>query len=190
MLNRPGSSGYASIVPDSPPPGFAMLMLAPAQPAPASAGTGASAPAGSFWYLMTTPPGEASPTLEWFVRAQHLVPNRAFRVELSVDGRSTYAVGSARADASGVLAAHGSLSRFADQYCVGQPSTPVALTGKHAVGVSIKADGSRPGDGSGGDVMDPGRSLPCAGNGDGAFEYWLTGKSVIHLGGQAAGSPP
>jgi hypothetical protein len=182
--SRPGTPGYTNAIPDTPPPGFAMLMLAPADPPPPTSATGPHAPSGSFWYRMATPAGDASPAFEWFVRAQHLTPDRAYRLELTVDDSARYAIGSARADGAGIWAAHGTLSRFADQYCVGAPAVPQATTGRHSIAVAIKADGSATGGASGGGVSDPERSLECDGNGDGAFDYWLIARDLIHLDGK------
>src|SRR5579862_6453814 len=179
---RPAVPGMSSAAPDVPPPGFAMLMLAPTDPPPPLGGVGRDAPSGTIWYRTVTVPGGADATFEWYVRAQHLTPNRAFRIELSVDDRATYSVGSGRADQNGALTAHGVLDRFADEYCVGQPAVPLPVAGRHVLGVSVKADGSRAGGAtSGGSLTDPERSLPCAGNGDGAFDYWLTSLDMIRL---------
>ncbi len=93
-----------------------------------------------------------------------------------------YAVGSARTDQAGVFVAHGTLQEFADQYCVGQPALPVPIEGKHVVGVGVKADGSGAGNVSNA-VIGPERSLACSGNGDGAFEYWLSAPEAIRLDG-------
>ncbi len=181
---RPGSPAYSTAVPDTPPPGFAMLMLAPANPPPPTSATGANAPSGSFWYRMATPAADGSTAFEWYVQAQHMAADRAFRVEFNVDGRSIYSVGSARTDGFGVLAAHGTLKRFADQYCVGQPTVPVPIDGTHVVAVAIKADGSGKAGGPAGGLMDFQRSLACNGNGDGAFEYWLVTREAVHLTAQ------
>jgi hypothetical protein len=167
-----------------------MLMLAPANPPPTTSGTGAGAPTGSFWYKMVTASEQGGPSFEWFVRAQHLTPKRAFRVEFAVDDRASYAVGSARADRFGVLAAHGTLSRFADQYCVGEPAEALPISGRHVVAVSVKADGARNGGASGGVLTDPERSLGCDGNGDGVFEYWLISRGAIDLKGQPTEAAP
>jgi hypothetical protein len=159
-----------------------MLMLAPVDPSPVSASTGADRPSGAFWYRLVTAPGEASKHLEWFVRAQHLQPGRAFRVELSVDDAASYSVGSAHADPSGAITTHGVLSRFSDQFCVGQRAVPRPIAGAHSIGVSIKSDGSNISASLGPSVTDPTRSLPCNGNGDGIFEYWLTARTPFQLG--------
>jgi hypothetical protein len=181
---RPGSPGYSTAIPDTPPPGFAMLMLAPAEPLPPTSGTGRNAPAGSFWYRIATPAGAQFPAFEWYVRAQHMAANRAFRVEFTVDDRWGYSVGSARTDGFGVFAAHGTLRRFEDQYCVGQAVVPSVITTSHTLAVTVKADGSGHGGGPAGGLMDPERSLPCNGNGDGAFDYWLIARNPLHLNGQ------
>jgi hypothetical protein len=104
-------------------------------------------------------------------------------VEFAIDNRATYAAGNARTDESGVFAAHGKLGEFADQYCVGNPAIPIPLAGKHDLGISLKADGSGNGGGPAGGLIGPERSLPCDGNGDGIFDYWLTTPAVLHLNG-------
>lgn len=186
--SRLGSQVYSTAVPDSPPPGFAMVMLAPTNPPPPTSGTGRSAPGGSFWYRMATPADAPAPTLEWYVRAQHMSADRAYRVELTVDDRWRYSVGSTRTDGFGVFAAHGILKRFEDQYCVGQPTVPMPLATSHTLVVSVKADGSGRGGGPAGGLMDPHRSLVCNGNGDGAFDYWLISHNVVHLNEQPTGA--
>jgi hypothetical protein len=184
---RPASPVYSTAVPDTPPSGFAMLMLGPADPRALTSATAANAPAGSFWYRIATPAGEQTPALEWLVRAQHLAVNRAYRVEFLVDDRWWYSVGSARTDGFGVFAAHGAMKRFEDQYCVGQPTIPAPLTTSHVLSVAVKADGSGRGGGPAGGLMDPQRSLACNGNGDGSFDYWLVAHNPIHLNGQPTG---
>jgi hypothetical protein len=124
-----------------------------------------------------------SPTFEWYVRAQRLASHRAYRVEFAVDNRATFAVGNARTDEAGVLAAHGKLGEFEDQYCVGTPALPIPIAGKHTVAVGVKADGSGNGGGPSGGVIGPERSLPCDGNGDGVFDYWLTAPNLLRLNG-------
>ena len=168
-----------------------MLMLAPAEPLPPTSGTGPNAPAGSFWYRIAAPAGAPFWTFEWYVRAQHMAANRAFRVEFTVDDRWRYSVGSARTDGFGVFAAHGTLRRFEDQYCVGQAVVPAPIASSHALSVTVKADGSGRGGGPAGGLMDPERSLACNGNGDGAFDYWLIARNPIHLvNGQPTGATP
>jgi pSer/pThr/pTyr-binding forkhead associated (FHA) protein len=111
----------------------------------------------------------------------------AFRVEITVDDHASYSVGSARADDNGVLTAHGALARFADQFCVGDPAPPQSISGNHVVAISVKSDGSGAGAaGRGGPLTDPTRALPCGGNGDNVFEYWLTTGDPIQLGDSAA----
>lgn len=157
-----------------------MLMLVPTDSPDPMNGHGRHGPAGAFWYRFASPSDETSPALEWYVRAQHLTPTRAYRVELQVDDHATYAVGSARTDRFGELTIHGALSRFEDRYCVGQPTVPISLTGQHLMSVRIKADGS--GSGGAGGVTDPERMLDCDGNGDGVFNYWLVSRDEIRLG--------
>ena len=117
------------------------------------------------------------------MRAHGLPPRLAFRIELTVDDHASYSVGSARADDNGALAAHGALTRFADQFCVGDPAPPQSVSGNHVVAVSVKSDGSGAGAaGRGGPLTDPTRALPCGGNGDNVFEYWLTSTRPIQIG--------
>jgi hypothetical protein len=125
-----------------------------------------------------------SRVFEWYVQAQHLAPNLVFRVEITVDGHNVFSVGSARANRTGVLVAHGVLPRFADQYCVGTaPTPPLPLNGLHQVSVGVKRDGSGAGSASAaGPLTDPGRMLPCGGNGDGNFEYWLASPAPVGVG--------
>jgi hypothetical protein len=159
-----------------------MLMLGAANPLPPTSGRGRQGPVGSFWYRFLSPPDETSAVFEWYVQAQHLGPNRAYRVELLVDDHTTYEIGNIRADRLGDLTVHGSLSRFEDRYCVAQPAVPISLIGHHDISVRVKADGSGSGGGTGG-VVGPERTLDCDGNGDGVFDYWLVSRGDIHLGG-------
>jgi len=183
---RPGSPGTSSAVADDPPPGFATLVLAPSDSRPGSSDRAAPAPTGTVWYRVGPQQSTLDPVLEWYVRADHLAPHRVFRIELTVDDRATYSVGSARADDAGMLTTHGTLVRFADQVCVGEPAAPQSIAGSHVVVVSVKSDGSGAGAaGYSGPLTDPTRALPCGGNGDGVFEYWLVGSDPIQLGGTA-----
>lgn len=60
---------------------------------------------------------------------------------------------------------------------------PQPISGHHTVAVSVKSDGSGAGAaGAGGPLTDPTRTLPCGGNGDGVFEYWLAGTDPIQIG--------
>ncbi len=185
--SHPGMPGASSAVADDPPTGFATLVLAPSDPLPTSTDPDAPRPTGTVWYRVGS--GQSTPDVafEWYVRAHHLPPHRAFRVELTVDDRATYSVGSAHTDESGTLTTHGTLARFADQFCVGEPATPQSVAGTHVVVVSVKSDGSGAGAaGYGGPLTDPTRTLPCGGNGDGVFEYWLIGTDPIQVGAPAA----
>lgn len=177
-------------VPDVPPPGFATVVLTAADPPPASSDQGPSAPSGTVWYRMTnTPQSGHPPSFEWYVRGRQLRPGRIFRVELSVDDRGTYSVGSGRSDSAGTLTAHGTLTRFADQYCVGTLAEPMSLLGPHRLSFSVKSDGSGAGSATfGAPVTDPRRALPCGGNGDGIFDYWLVAHEPVVVGAEP-GSP-
>jgi hypothetical protein len=105
---------------------------------------------------------------------------------MTVDDRATYSVGSGRTDENGTLTTHGTLERFADQFCVGEAATPQPIAGSHVLAIGVKTDGSGPGAaGYGGPLTDPTRALPCGGNGDGVFEYWLVGADPIQVGGSA-----
>jgi hypothetical protein len=129
----------------------------------------------------------ARPSLEWYVRAQHLLPGRAYRVDLTVDGRDIYSVGHGRADGAGILTAHGVLVRFTDQYCISTPTEAQPLAGAHQIAFAVKSDGAGSGAASAGSPLtDPARELPCDGNGDGNFEYWLVTPRPILLGPAAA----
>jgi hypothetical protein len=180
--DQPAPPSTAGSAPDSPPPGFATLVLEAANPRPISRDI--AAPAGSVWYRMVQvedpSPGSA---LEWYVRAEHLLAGHVYRVEMTVDKHYTYSVGSARADAEGVLAAHGILPRFADRFCVGAPAPPGPLTAGQHVAVGVKRDGSGAGPVSPiGPLTDPGRTLPCGGNGDGNFDYLLASSHEFTIG--------
>ena len=104
-----------------------------------SAGTsewnGVSAPKGSFWYRVETSASDDQGTLfEWYVYATHLQPSRAYRLDLTVDGNNIDSIGSGASDASGSLTSHGTeVVRFADQYCVGVPTPPLPITGRHVL---------------------------------------------------------
>jgi hypothetical protein len=187
---RPGSPGNSPTVADDPPSGFATLVLAPADPRPPTSGEGQNGPIGTVWYRTQAAGTSSDVWFEWYVRAQRLHAGLIYRIEVTVDDRATYAIGSARSDDNGMLAAHGTLTQFADQYCVGDPSPPEPVAGAHALRVSVKRDGSGSGPaGFGGALTDPTRALPCRGNGDGVFDYWLVSHDVFHIGlaPQAAG---
>jgi hypothetical protein len=161
-------------------------VLTPADPLPASANP-ATPPAGTVWYKRGSRESSPDAAFEWYVRARGLPARLAFRIELTVDDGASYSVGSARTDDSGILTAHGMLGRFADQFCVGDPANPQSVSGDHTVAVRIKTDGSGAGAaGHGGPLTDPTRALPCGGNGDNVFEYWLVGANPIQLGDPAA----
>lgn len=183
---RPASPPASGAVADDPPTGFATLVLTPASPLPASANP-ATPPAGTVWYRVGTEESSPDPAFEWYVRVHGLQPRLAFRVELTVDDHASYSVGSAHADDNGVLTAHGALARFADQFCVGDPAPPQSISGTHIVAVSVKSDGSGAGTaGRGGPLTDPTQALPCGGNGDNVFEYWLITGDPIQIGDSAA----
>ena len=183
---RPGSPSAGVAAADDPPPGFATLVLTPADPLPASANP-AVPPAGTVWYKRGSGQSSPDPAFEWYVRARGLPARLAFRVELTIDNDASYSVGSAHSDDSGNLTAHGMLGRFADQFCVGDPASPQSVSGDHVVEIRIKTDGSGAGAaGHGGPLTDPTRALPCGGNGDNVFEYWLVGANPIQLGQPAA----
>ena len=161
-------------------------MLAPADPLPASANP-ATPPGGTVWYHVGKGESSPDPAFEWYVHAHGLPARIAFRIELTVDDHASYSVGSARADDTGALTAHGALARFADQFCVGDPAPPQPVSGNHVVVVSLKSDGSGAGAaGRGGPLTDPTRALPCGGNGDNVFEYWLATADPIQIGAGAA----
>ncbi len=181
---RPGSPSSTSAVPDDPPPGFATLVLAPADPRPPTRGEGQNAPTGAVWYRAQAAGASSEVWFEWYVRAQRLHADLIYRIEATVDDRATYAIGSARSDDNGMLTAHGNLTRFADQYCVGEPVPPQPVAGPHTIRISVKRDGSGSGPaGFGGALTDPSRALPCRGNGDGVFDYWLVSPDVLRIGG-------
>ena len=118
--------------PDVPPPGFATVVLTAANPLPISSKRGATEPSGTVWYRLTdTPETGHSLAFEWYVRGRDLMPGRIYRIEVSVDDHATYSVGRGQSDSAGSLTAHGTLSRFADQYCVGTLVAPMALLGPH-----------------------------------------------------------
>lgn len=160
------------------------MALVPA-PHEALAGvSGQDAPDGSAWYRAINA-GSAgyAPTFEWYVRAQHLRSNWVYRIELVVDSTVTYSIGSARTDANGTLANHGTLTRLADHYCVGMPAVPQPYAAKLVLGIKVKSDGS----GSGpvtasGPYIGHGQTLPCGGNGDSNFDYWLVSRQMFTAG--------
>ena len=122
-------------------------------------------------------------TFEWYVRAQHLRSNWVYRIELVVDTNVVYSVGSARTDASGTLTNHGALTRLADHFCVGMPATPEPYAARMVLGIKVKSDGS----GSGpvtasGPFIGHGQTLPCGGNGDSNFDYWLVSRQTFSAG--------
>jgi hypothetical protein len=172
--------------------GFTRVRLVPADPPALASRTGAGAPEGSFWYRLGSSASDdagddAGPSFEWYVHATHLQPSHAYRVDLTVDGNTTYSVGSGASDALGSMTSHGAaIGRFADQYCVGAATPPLPITGRHALSLMVKSDGSGSGPASGtGALTDPGRSYPCHGNGDGVFEYWLAMRTPITIGGRS-----
>jgi hypothetical protein len=135
------------------------------------------------WYHFGGPAGAPTGPLDWYVRAHHLLPDRIYRVEMTVDDHATYSVGRARSDDNGTFTVHGTLSRFADQFCVGDPAIPQPVSGEHLIGINVKRDGSGAGATTdGGPLTDPTRELPCGGNGDGVFDYWLVAPNVICIG--------
>jgi hypothetical protein len=181
--SQPVLPGVTNAVADDPPSGFATLVLTPADPLPSLAQPGANAPIGTVWYHVGGPAVAPTGPLDWYVRAHHLLPDRIYRVEMTVDGHATYSVGRARSDDNGTFTVHGTLSRFADQYCVGDPAAPQPVSGEHQIGISVKRDGSGAGAAAGGALLtDPTRALPCGGNGDGVFDYWLVAPNVIRIG--------
>ena len=182
-----GGRSSAVVAPvDDQLPGFARVALLPASPPPPSSQTGAGSPAGILSYRLTPTriPGGPPLSFEWYLRATNLLPDRAYRVDLTVDGTSLYSVGNGRADGSGTLTTHGILVRFADEYCVASPAAPQPIAGRHAITAALKSDGSGTGPATtqSGPLTDPGRSFPCRGNGDGLFEYWLVTQGPVTVG--------
>jgi hypothetical protein len=170
--SHPAPPGATNAVTDDPPSGFATLVLTPADPLPSSGQPGADTPTGTVWYHIGGPAVARTGPLDWYARAHHLLPDRIYRVEMTVDDRATYSVGRARSDDNGTFTVHGTLSRFGDQYCVADPATPQPVTGGHLIGISVKRDGSGAGAATqGGPLTDPTRALPRGGNGDGVFDY-------------------
>lgn len=140
---------------------------------------GSDVPVGVFWYL---PSGD---TFAWRLSASHLPPRRAYRVQLTVDGRP-YDIASARADDGGALDASGRLLAFADGVCMGSTYQPrVPITGTHVIQIGVKDDGAaRSGnDPSGAPTSAGGPPLPCTGNGDGQFGFRLLEMESIHFSG-------
>ena len=163
--------------------GFTRVALVPADPPAMASGTGKQAPTGNFWYRVgSTADDDGNVSFEWYVHATHLQAARAYRLDLTVDDNNLYSIGSGAADASGSMTSHGTeVARFADQYCVGAPTGPLAIAGRHVVMLMVKSDGSGSGPASAaGALTDPGRSYPCHGNGDGLFEYWLKNAGPGH----------
>lgn len=160
-------------VPTALPEGFLVMHLNPFDP-PAAA----QAPAAEFWYR------SEPETFTWYLRASGLQPNHAYRVEAAVDGRATFAIGSAPSDAAGALAMGGVLSVFTDRACVGDAADPpIGLTGAHDVRVALKNDGApRAGRSGSTSLTSPSASLSCAGNGDGNFGYALMAPDAVHIG--------
>ena len=179
-------SSFSAAVPDQPPPGFAAIDLILAPHAPVAAGSETSGPSGAVWYrAIDATSKDYGATLEWYVRAQHLRANWVYRIELGVGNDIVYSIASARTDANGSLANHGALTRLADQYCVGTTAPPQPFAANLVLDFSVKADGS----GSGpvamsGPFIGETKSLPCGGNGDGAFDVWLVSR------GPASAAPP
>jgi len=169
---------------DEPPPGFATAALITATPAPSGSATGANAPSGSLWYKIS--PSAASPsgrfTLEWFVHLQHVLPGRAYRVDMTVDGQRIYSIGSGHASGGGTITLHGVLHRFEDRYCVSTPTLPQPFVGRHSVAIGVKSDGAGSGSPSQGDPLtDPGRDFSCDGNGDNDFQYWAVTRAPVTI---------
>ncbi len=161
------------------PPGFATAQLALATPAPAASAAVAAPPAGSVWYLLraaAAPTDASGGEFEWYVRAKNLLPNRVYRIELSVDYHEIYSIGYGRSDASGVLTVHGVLHQFSDRYCVSTPAVPRPFTGWQAITFAVKSDGSGSGSASpvaGSPLSGRSGESICDGNHDDNFEYWL-----------------
>jgi hypothetical protein len=137
---------------------------------------------GIFWYR---PRGSS---FDWFVRAQDLTPDRVYRLLLTVDGK-IYAIASLLADSRGLLRGYGSLDSFRELICVSRKDwdTPTSLEGTHQFGVWIQDDGTKlssHGKSAGLPTRPVGREkLPCAGNGDGAFDLRLTELSPARFHG-------
>ncbi|HET7549758.1 MAG TPA: glycosyltransferase [Gemmatimonadaceae bacterium] len=170
-----------SEMPPRAPAGFDSLVLVASNQA-ASAPDAQSGPGGIFYY---SPSGDS---FEWYLSAQALEPGVRYRLELNVDDSLNYAAGSVMADENGRVLGHGDLHTFLDRYCVGAVGTPpVALSGEHTVGVRLKRDGSSPGESSAeSSVTGPAsRPLPCAGNGDGRFDYVLHEQKSVEFTGSA-----
>jgi len=166
-------------------PGFTKAILAPETPPAAGKGADVDAPSGTFSYRLEPSPTSAmdSFVFEWYLQTKKLFPRHAYRLDLTVDG-SIYSIGNGRTDANGNLTSHGSLQRFADQYCVTIPTPPQPIAGRHTFTAALKNDGAGKGPASGqaGPLTDPGRSFPCDGNGDGRFDYWLVMHSPLIIG--------
>jgi hypothetical protein len=168
--------------------GFTRVPLVLTQPPPSASGTGADAPKGELWYRVGPSASSGDRSFEWYVHATHLLPTRAYRVDLTVDDNNLYSIGSGATDAGGSLTSHGTADgRFADEYCVGAPTTPLPVIGRHILALTVKSDGSGSGNATtAGALTDPGRSYPCHGNGDGVFDYWLTVRAPIKIGARSA----
>jgi hypothetical protein len=140
-------------------------------------------PTGSVWYrVIDAGATDYSATLEWYLRADHLRRNWVYRIELAVDSQLVYSIGSARTDGNGSMSNHGAITRLADRYCVAAPAPPQPFTTKLSIGLLVKSDGS-----GNGRVTARGPSighlpLPCGGNGDDNFDYWLVSSGPLAIG--------
>jgi hypothetical protein len=141
---------------------------------PASGARDADAPSGIMHYQVV------SGALDWYVSARALAAGRAYRVLLAAaDGRE-YAVASRRAGGDGTFAAHGVETALMNRQCVGtEDPSRRSLTEAGPLTIAIKSDGSRAGGTTGSNLLGSRSSLPCNGNGDGAFDYVLRSAAQI-----------
>jgi len=170
---------------DSAPPGFATARLASAATLPGTGDPASRRSTGALWYTVSGTATAAQPDgqIEWYLHGERLQAGRAYRVEVSVDGRNTYSLGNGRANGLGRLTLHGILTSFADRYCVSAPTPRSPITGQHTISFALKADGSGTGAASEAAMLtDPTDTYPCNGNADGDFGYWLVSDAPVDIG--------
>jgi hypothetical protein len=169
-------------MPSEPPPGFATIRLIPPAHSALRGNSSNDTPAGSVWYrVIDAGATDYSATFEWYLKGDHLRRNWVYRIELAVDSQPIYSIGSAHTDGNGSMTNHGAITRLADRYCVGAPAPPQPFTTKLLISMRVKSDGS-----GSGPVTARGPSighlpLPCNGNGDSNFEYWLVSSGPFSI---------